>query len=79
MGKQETRKITIPKEQEMMSIEEIILYFERERKEVIGNMEGLMVFTFIMEKIGPYIYNQAVIDTQKYMSDKIEDLYELMF
>lgn len=79
MNKQETRKITIPNEQEKMTIEEIVLYFERERKEVIRNMEGLMVFAFIMEKIGPYIYNQAVIDTQKYMSDKIEDLYGLMF
>ncbi|MHB8127353.1 MAG: DUF2164 family protein [Desulfitobacteriaceae bacterium] len=32
-----------------------------------------------MDKISPYIYNQAVIDTQKYMSDRIDDLYELMF
>ncbi|MHB8127352.1 MAG: hypothetical protein ACYDEJ_17400 [Desulfitobacteriaceae bacterium] len=44
MGKIESRKITIPKEQEKMAIEEIVLYFEHERKEVIGNMEGLMIF-----------------------------------
>lgn len=79
MSKLETRRIKIPKEQEKLAIEEIVLYFERERKEVVGNMDGLMIFAFIMEKISPYIYNQAITDTQKYMSDRIEDLYGLMF
>jgi uncharacterized protein (DUF2164 family) len=79
MSRLKTRKITIPKEHEKNAIEDIITYFENERNETLGNMDAMLLFSFIMEKIAPQIYNQAVLDTQKYMSEKIQDLYELMF
>ncbi|MEL7658650.1 MAG: DUF2164 domain-containing protein [Bacillota bacterium] len=79
MSKTETRKIKISKEEEKLAIEEIIQFFEKERDEEIGNIESMMLLEFFMEKIGPSIYNQAIADAQKYMSNKVEDLYGLMF
>ena len=79
MAKVEARKVKISKEEEKLAIEEIILFFEKEREEEIGNIESMMLLEFFMEKIGPSIYNQAIADAQKYMSNKVEDLYGLMF
>lgn len=79
MAKTEVRKVKISKEEEKLAIEEIIQFFEKERDEEIGNLESMMLFEFFMEKIGPSIYNQAIADAQKYMSNKVEDLYGLMF
>jgi len=79
MRKPEPRKVTLPKEMQKQAIDDIVKYFEGERNETIGNMEALLFYTFIMEKIGPRIYNQAIMDTQKYMSDKVDDLYSLLF
>lgn len=77
--KAEARKIKISKEEEKVAIEEIIQFFENERDEKIGNMESMLLFEFFMEKIGPSVYNQAIADAHKYMNNKVEDLYGLMF
>lgn len=72
-------KIELSKEQKKRAIQDIREYYARERDEEIGNLAAEIILDFIIEKIGPYIYNQAVADVQKYMSEKIEDMYGLMF
>lgn len=70
--------IELSKEQKRQAIQEIKLYFASERDEEIGDLAGEILLDFITEKIGPYYYNQAIMDIQKYMNEKVEDMYGMM-
>ena len=78
MNRKQISKINLQKEEEAKAIEDIVKYFADERKEHIGNLEAMLMLNFIIEKIGPAVYNRAILDVQKYMNEKIEDLYGLM-
>ncbi|PKM52298.1 MAG: DUF2164 domain-containing protein [Firmicutes bacterium HGW-Firmicutes-7] len=71
-------KIELAKEQKKKAVEEIREYFAREREDLIGELAGELILDFITDKLGPYYYNQAVSDVQKYMNEKVEDLYGIM-
>lgn len=70
--------IELSAENKKTAIMEIKQFFEQERDEVLGDLASDIILDFVLEKIGPHIYNQAVADTQMYMSEKVEDLYALM-
>ncbi|MHB1346432.1 MAG: DUF2164 domain-containing protein [Candidatus Humimicrobiaceae bacterium] len=71
-------KTELSKEEKKKAIQDIKEYFLRERNEEIGDLAGAMIFDFISEKMGPYFYNKAIIDVQKYMNEKVDDLFSLM-
>ncbi|MCX7709909.1 MAG: DUF2164 domain-containing protein [Clostridia bacterium] len=71
-------KIELSKEQKKKAIQDIQEYFARERDEDLGDLAAEIILDFITEKIGSYYYNQAIADVQKYMNEKVEDLYSLM-
>ncbi|GKX31111.1 hypothetical protein SH1V18_35910 [Vallitalea longa] len=48
-----------------------------ERDEELGDLAAMLLMEFILEKIGPEIYNEAVNDCIKAMGDKVEELYAL--
>lgn len=77
MRKSEPR-IKLTMEQKQQAINDIRTYFANEREEEIGDLAGAMLLDFITEKIGHYFYNQAIADVQKYMNEKVEDLFSLM-
>lgn len=68
-------QIELSKEERQLAINEIISYFATEREEEIGELAGGLILDFILEKIGPHIYNQAVADMQKYIMEKADDMY----
>jgi len=71
-------RITLSKEQNKNAVEEIRSYFENERDESIGDLQGQLILDFIVDKIGPIIYNQGIDDMRKYMNEKVEDMYGYM-
>lgn len=71
-------RLELNKEQKEEAVKEIIHYFGKERDEEIGNLAAQLLLMFIAEKIGPYYYNKGVQDAQKYMADRVDDLYGLM-
>jgi uncharacterized protein (DUF2164 family) len=71
-------KIEFSKEVKKMAIQDIKQYFAHEREEEIGDLGSELILDFIISKIGPYIYNQAINDSQTYMSEKVEEFYALM-
>ena len=71
-------RITLTKEQNKNAVEEIRSYFENERDESIGDLQGQLVLDFVIDKIGPIIYNQGIEDMQRYMNEKVEDMYGYM-
>lgn len=71
-------RIELTKEQKSHAIESIQKYFLNERDESIGMLQGQLILDFIIEKIGPSIYNQAINDMQKYLGEKVDDMYGFM-
>lgn len=71
-------KVELSKEQKRLAIKDIRAYFASEREEEIGDLAAELILDFITEKLGPYFYNQAITDIQKYMSEKVEDMYGFM-
>lgn len=69
--------IRISKENKELMISFIKEYFEKERDEELGDLAAAMILDFIMEKLGPIIYNQGIRDSYEYLSDKLEDMLGL--
>jgi uncharacterized protein (DUF2164 family) len=57
--------------QAMASIER---YFRENMEEKIGNVAAGALLGFILEEIGPSIYNKAVADVQERLQARVSDL-----
>ena len=66
--------IKLSKEAKQKSIESIKRYFETEMGEEIGDLKASLLLNFCLQEICPSVYNQAIIDAQSYMSDRLCDL-----
>ncbi|MBN1781001.1 DUF2164 domain-containing protein [bacterium] len=66
--------IDIPKEKEARIIKSVKQYFEENLETEIGDLKASLLLDYILNEIGPVIYNQAVLDAQKFMTEKITDL-----
>ena len=71
----ENSKLT--KEQQTACIEAIKHYFLTEKDELITDLSATLLLDFILEMIGPHIYNQAIKDAHFLMSQKLDDLFIL--
>ncbi len=70
-------KIKLSKEiQEEMKVE-MKNYFLNERDEELGDLAATLLLDFIIENLGPQIYNQGVSDSYKFIQEKSEDLLSL--
>ncbi|WP_430790738.1 DUF2164 domain-containing protein [Virgibacillus flavescens] len=52
-------------------------YFETERGEDIGNLASLLILDFFIEQLAPLFYNIGVENAQAYMSNKLDDIFEI--
>lgn len=52
-------------------------FFTNEREEELTNLGAELLLDFILDTVGPMIYNQALIDAHRLMTEKIDDLYLL--
>jgi len=71
------KKFKLTKEAKEQIIGDIQNYFQQERDQEIGNLSAELLLQFMIEKIGPAIYNQAIRDAHSLVTKKIEDLYGL--
>jgi uncharacterized protein (DUF2164 family) len=70
--------IELTKEAKQNAIESIRKYFEVNMDEPIGNLAAGSLLGFILEEIGPSIYNKGVVDAQERMQLRISELdYEV--
>lgn len=72
-------KIELTKEQRAEAIEKIMEYFNAEYDDEIGNLQAMLFLDFILDNIGPFIYNEAVKDAVTFVNSKLEDIYEITF
>jgi uncharacterized protein (DUF2164 family) len=74
----ENDNIKVVKEKREEMINAIKAYFLKERGEEIGQLASGFFLDFIIEKLGPEFYNQGVMDSIKYMSNRVEDMQLLL-
>lgn len=67
-------KIKLTKEQRGEMVSSIRKYFKQERGEEIGDLASGLLLDFIIEKLAPEFYNRGVLDSNRYMNDRIEDM-----
>ena len=65
--------LELSKQQRAAAISSLQRYFE-ENLEPIGDLPAGLLLNFLLEDIGPVIYNQAVSDAQTRISQRVADL-----
>ncbi|SFM51818.1 Uncharacterized conserved protein, DUF2164 family [Gracilibacillus orientalis] len=68
---------SLAKEKQDEMINTIQNYFATERQEELGNLEAGFILDFIMVEIAPTFYNQGVRDAHQFLSEKLEDVFEI--
>jgi uncharacterized protein (DUF2164 family) len=66
--------IEISKEARQRAISSIERYFDANMEEKIGNIAAGALLGFFLEEIGPTLYNQAVLDVQERLQQRVAEL-----
>jgi uncharacterized protein (DUF2164 family) len=66
--------IELTKEDRSQAIASIERYFRENMEEKIGNVTAGALLGFMLEEIGPSIYNKAVADAQERMQARLAEL-----
>lgn len=66
--------ITLPDTTKKAHIEAIKHYFSEERGAEIGDLQASFFLDFVIETVGPSIYNQAIKDAQAHLQNVVVDL-----
>jgi uncharacterized protein (DUF2164 family) len=66
--------IELPKELRSQAIQSIERYFRENMDEPIGNIAAGALLGFVLEEIGPTIYNKAVADVQERLQLRVSEL-----
>lgn len=56
------------------AVESLQRYFDLNMDESIGNLKANALLDYLLEEIGPCIYNQAVRDAQNHLQTRIQEL-----
>ncbi|MBT2758538.1 DUF2164 domain-containing protein [Mesobacillus foraminis] len=72
-----TQEFNLNKEHKDEMCAQIRQFFLEERGEEIGDLAALMVLEFFTAKLGAHFYNLGVQDSYRYISLKLEDLFEI--
>jgi uncharacterized protein (DUF2164 family) len=73
-NKETAVSIKLEKETQKQAIDSLQRYFDINMEERIGNLQAAALLDFLLEEIGPSIYNQAVRDAQNHMQHKVQEL-----
>ncbi|MBF8177886.1 DUF2164 domain-containing protein [Herminiimonas contaminans] len=66
--------IKLSAETEERLIASIRRYFDVNMDESIGDLKAKLLLDYCVRELGPCIYNQAIVDAQSAMQDKVAEL-----
>ncbi len=66
--------IEITKEKRKEVIASIQRYFEENMEEKIGNITAGALLDFLLEELGPIVYNKAVSDVQERLQSRVMEV-----
>ena len=67
-------KIEFTRKEKEVIVHQIILYFDRELSQEIGQFDAEFLLDFFSEKIGPSYYNKGLSDARSVLEGKLEDI-----
>ena len=70
---------TISGESEKEIISSIKRFFAEFLDEEIGDLKASLLLKFVLEEIGPCVYNQAILDAQARLQESVSDLDEVCY
>ncbi len=76
MAKTELPKIELPKATREALTKTLTGYLKSELDVELGGFEAVFLLDFIVDRLGPHIYNQALYDAQAHVLKKLEALGE---
>jgi len=66
--------IELSKQARADAIASLQRYFEENLPEPIGDLPASLLLNYILEEIGPAIYNQAIAEAQERLQQRVSDL-----
>jgi uncharacterized protein (DUF2164 family) len=72
-------QIKLSREHKEEIIKELQQYYEDERQETLGNLEAEDLINFMVNTLGPFLYNQAVDDARTVLMDRYNSLEEELY
>jgi uncharacterized protein (DUF2164 family) len=66
--------IELSKEKRTQVVTSIQRYFEKNMEEKIGNITADALLDFLLQELGPIVYNKAVADVQKHLQARVMDV-----
>lgn len=66
--------IELPKEVRAQAVASIERYFLEHLEERIGNIQAAALLNYVLEEIGPSIYNRAIADAQERLQMRVGEL-----
>lgn len=78
MKRGEDESIILEKPQRQQAVLYLQQWFRDERDEEIGNLQSEMLLDYLLERIGPFVYNAAISDMQRFLLEKVEESYILL-
>ena len=60
-------------------VKKIQLYFADELDQDIKQFPARFLLTFFVEEIGPYFYNQALLDAQAVLEERMEGIRDALY
>lgn len=66
--------IELPKEARQEAVASIERYFRENMEEKIGNIAAGALLNFVLEEIGPSIYNHAVAQVQERLQARVNEI-----
>lgn len=67
-------RIRLTDERKAEILRKLTCFYAGEFDEKLSPFRAEQVLTFFVQNLGPAIYNQAIQDARKYMSERLEDL-----
>lgn len=66
--------IKLDKDVENRIIGSLQRYASSELELELGNLQAAMLLDYVLKEIGPSVYNRAIQDASRFMSEKVADL-----
>jgi uncharacterized protein (DUF2164 family) len=74
-----TPTLELPKPTRATAVASLKRYFEEELSEPIGDLKAGLLLNYILEEIGPLVYNHAIADAQARLAARVADLNGELF
>ncbi|WP_337098491.1 DUF2164 domain-containing protein [Paenibacillus sp. YIM B09110] len=69
----------LTKENKQQLVNELQGYFELERSEEIGTLAAEQLLDFMIEQLGPFLYNHAMSDARKTVLERMQSLEDELY